>query len=124
MDDIWNIVVAVSTALSALFLFLGWYSSWREKRDNVLVTRFMENEQFYVRVRTKRSMLDRCTVVFDNEELLGKRTLSRINIVQDAESFQFWAINKPTNLDEREIVVKNHGKTIYKQEFKEIIRES
>lgn len=123
MDDIWTIIVAVSTALSAVFLFLGWYYPWKEKKDRVLVTRFMENNQWYIRVRTKYGILGECTVVFDNQDLLGKISQSPINIVQGAENFQFWASNMPSNLDKREIIVKDRGKKIYNRKFNELIRE-
>ena len=126
MDDIWTITVAVSTALSAIFLFLSWYGDWREKKDKVFVTRFMENGYFFVRVTPIFGMLDECTVVFDNKKLLGKKTSSPINIIRasSAVDFQFWSIDMPSNLDARDILVKNRGKTIYKRKFKEIILEN
>jgi hypothetical protein len=124
MTDIWTVMVAVSTALSAVFLFLSWYNRWQEKRDKVFVTRFMENNQWFVRVTPKFGMLDECTVAFDNQELLGKITISPVNIIRGSENFQFWANNVPSNLDDREVLVKNRGKTIYKRKFRKLIRES
>ncbi|MGD0072689.1 MAG: hypothetical protein ABSB71_14165 [Candidatus Bathyarchaeia archaeon] len=120
-------VVAVATALSALFLFLAWYNPWKEKKNNVLVTRFMEGNpmQWFVRVRPKYGLLEDCTVLFDKEELLTSSTQRKHIVIHagGAENFMFWAINQPSNKDEREIIVKNQGKTKFKGKFKDLLDE-
>jgi hypothetical protein len=87
----------------------------------ILVTRFTEANRFYLRVTPKRdNILDKCTVLFDNQPILTKDTHKPQTILRGALNFEFWANNPPANLDERLIVVKNKGKTIFKSKFNEL----
>jgi hypothetical protein len=132
MTDIWEIIVSVSTALTALFLFFGLYNSWRERKDKVWVTRFVEllpnnTPQYRIRVRAKKAEgVEDCTVSFDGENLVNAKNNSCEPIIiygGGAENFIFWAMKQPSNKDEREIAVKECGKTIYKRKFKDVRTE-
>lgn len=125
MEDVWSIIVAVSTFMSAVFLFLGWYVIWKERRDKVLVTRFMEGNPFhwFIRVRPKRdNMLEDCTVSFARANLLTKAEQMDRKVIHvgSAENFMFWAADQPNKNDDREIIVKERGKAIYKRKFNKV----
>ena len=137
MTDVWEIIVSVSTALTALFLFFEWYNSWRDRKDKVWVTRFMEIPQtqvagvgdfrWHIRVRAKKPEgVEDCTVSFDGENLVQKAHTSREPIIiygGGAENFVFWATKQPSNQDERLIAVKERSRTIYKRKFKDVRTE-
>ena len=81
----------------------------------------MEENRFYVRVTPKHdNILDKCAVFFDNQQLHTKDKHKPQIILKQGMNFEFWASNMPSNLDERLIVVKNKGKTIFKGRFSEL----
>jgi hypothetical protein len=129
MTDILTVltaVIAVAAVLSLIIALLKLYDSRKGKKDRVIVTRFMEGTplQWFVKVTPINNILEDCTVVFDKEQLqTAKLENSAAVQVGIGETFRFWAINQPSNLDEREIIVKNKGKPIYNRRFKDLNRD-
>lgn len=125
MDDIWSIIVAVSTALTALFLSLEWYSSWRERRDKVWVVRFKEPPSNFwsIRVRAKKPEgIEDCIVRHDDGWLRVKDTLSTEPVIiygGGAVNFSFLGV-QPDDDDDGNIIVKERNRIIFKRKFKEI----
>jgi hypothetical protein len=124
MADVWSIIVSIAAALTAFFLFLEWYGSWKDKKNKVWATRTLESQKWHITVRARKpDGVEDCTSYFDGKQLLEKNAASSqpmIIIGGGAENFLFWAGDEPTARDDRQVIVKEKGKTIYRRKFKEV----
>ena len=127
--DIWSIIVAIATALTAFFLALEWYSSWKERKNKVWVTRFKESSangvSWFIRVRAKKPEgVEDCTVNVGKNKLQTKAYASQEPIIiygGGAENFAFWGATTPLDdNDEKEIVVREKNKIIWKRKFRDL----
>jgi hypothetical protein len=127
MTDVWTIVTAVTSVLVLFIAIVKLYDSRKAKKKRVAVTRFMEGTplQWFVKVKALDDTLEDCSVIFDKDPLqTSPKGENNVLIeVGAVETFRFWGINQPSNLDEREIIVKNKGKPIYNGKFKDLNRD-
>jgi hypothetical protein len=121
MSDYIGIIGTVAASVTALFIFLTWYDSFRYRRDKAIVTRFKENGAFFIRVRTKKNdIIEDCEVEFNGKKLLLKEPPNgnkAIIYVGGAENFMFWASDFASNLDKRDVTVFERGHRIFKRRF-------
>ena len=125
MYDYIGIIGAVATSVTALFIFLTWYDSFRFRRDNVLVTRFIKDGQFFIQVRPKKNdLIEDCEVAFDGKKLItleSPNTMKKIILVGEVENFVFWASDNARKDDKRYVVVFERGHRVFKKRFRDFV---
>jgi hypothetical protein len=125
MCDYIGIIGAVAASLTAFFIFLTWYDSFRYRKDKVLVTRFREGAEFFIRVRTKKdNIIEDCEVAFNGKKLIAKEpphANKKIIYAGGAENFMLWASDLAQMQDKRYVTVFERGHRIFKRRFCDLI---
>jgi hypothetical protein len=127
LSDEISIAALIIAVIGFVPLYVDLITRRKERKDKVIVTRFEESKKsgtWFVRVRPKKdNLVEDCTVSFDGGELLTKDSDPKKSVIiypGGGQNFMFWATKKPDRNDNREIIVKEKGKTIYHRKYSEL----